>query len=106
VKTKGELTLQTNLSDLGALIWLGVCRSDHIALVFASCNRHEGCDLAMSTTAAADWTNLPKEHTLSKFAGELEDIIKDADYNEMYGVHLDPPSEGYTHRHHSLAIAS
>jgi phosphatidylinositol transfer protein SFH5 len=43
---------------------------------------------------APDWSNLPPDHTLSKFAAELEAVIKDAGHNEMYGVQLESPSEG------------
>lgn len=40
-----------------------------------------------------DWTNLPKEHNLSKFSRALKEIIEKAGYNEMYGVELVAPSE-------------
>lgn len=37
---------------------------------------------------AADWTNLPKEHNLSKFQDALPAILESAGYAEMYGVEL------------------
>ncbi|KAF2167660.1 hypothetical protein M409DRAFT_65798 [Zasmidium cellare ATCC 36951] len=39
-----------------------------------------------------DWTNLPKEHNLSKFSAALKDIIEKVGYSEMYGVELVAPS--------------
>lgn len=42
-----------------------------------------------------DWSDLPKEHNLSKFAADLSSILESAGYNEMYGVHLEAPKEEY-----------
>lgn len=44
--------------------------------------------------ASPDWSNLPAEHNLSKFAAELGDILNTAGHDEMYGVKLEAPSEG------------
>ena len=44
--------------------------------------------------ASPDWSNLPPEHTLSKFAAELSGILESTGYNEMYGVQLEAPAEG------------
>ena len=41
-----------------------------------------------------DWTNLPKESMLSKFAAEVKDILDTVGHNEMYGVELKAPEEG------------
>ena len=43
--------------------------------------------------ANPDWSDLPKEHNLAKFAAELPEILKNAAYDEMYGVKLEAPSE-------------
>lgn len=44
--------------------------------------------------ANPDWQNLPPDHNLAKFAAELPEILKDADYNEMYSVELQGAEEG------------
>ncbi|KAK5169333.1 Non-classical phosphatidylinositol transfer protein (PITP) [Saxophila tyrrhenica] len=54
--------------------------------------------------ASPDWSNLPKDHTLSKFADELPSVLQDADYNEMYGVELSPPAEDKPAPHTTLII--
>ncbi|KAF2488006.1 CRAL-TRIO domain-containing protein [Neohortaea acidophila] len=38
--------------------------------------------------ASPDWSNLPPDHNLAKFAADLPDILSQTDYNEMYGVTL------------------
>ena len=48
--------------------------------------------------AIPDWTDLPKEHNLAKFAAELPEILKIADYDEMYGVRLEAGADGFTYR--------
>ena len=50
-------------------------------------------------STSPDWTDLPKEHNLAKFAAELPEVLEDAGYNEMYGVRLEAPSEGYAAEH-------
>lgn len=42
---------------------------------------------------AEDWSNLAKEHNLTKFAAELRSILETVGYNEMYGVELKAPEE-------------
>ncbi|KAK3710806.1 Non-classical phosphatidylinositol transfer protein (PITP) [Vermiconidia calcicola] len=53
---------------------------------------------------SADWTNLPPEHNLSKFAAELPSIFEDAGHNEMYGVRLEAPAGGEPTPHMTLII--
>jgi hypothetical protein len=43
--------------------------------------------------ASPDWTALPKDHLLMKFANDVESIVEAAGYNEMYGVQLQTSSE-------------
>lgn len=45
--------------------------------------------------ATMDWTHLPEDHSLWKFARELPDILSDAEHSEMYGVTLEGPAEGF-----------
>lgn len=44
--------------------------------------------------ASPDWSNLPSDHNLSKFAAELSGILDTSGHNEMYGVKLEAPAEG------------
>ena len=48
----------------------------------------------MSSQTNPDWTNLPIDHNLAKFAAELPSVLRDAEYNEMYGVRLEATEEG------------
>ena len=49
----------------------------------------------MSSPSSPDWSDIPSDHSLAKFAAELPAILKDADYDEMYGVKLEGAAEGY-----------
>jgi hypothetical protein len=42
----------------------------------------------MASQASSNWASLPNDHNLAKFAAELPSIVKDAEYDEMYGVRL------------------
>ncbi|KXT05542.1 hypothetical protein AC578_3688 [Pseudocercospora eumusae] len=53
---------------------------------------------------AADWSNLPKEHKLRKFSEALGDILKNAGYNEMYGIELKAPEGDQPTAHTTLII--
>lgn len=48
----------------------------------------------MSTPANPDWSNIPSDHNLAKFAAELPAIVKDVEYDEIYGVKLQASEEG------------
>jgi hypothetical protein len=50
----------------------------------------------MAAPSSPDWSDLPSDHNLAKFAAELPAILKDAEYDEMYGVKLEGAGEGYT----------
>ena len=43
----------------------------------------------------ADWSNLSRDHVLSKFGAELGGLIEEAGYDEMYGIPLKAPVEGW-----------
>ena len=47
----------------------------------------------MAAPSSPDWSDLPSDHNLGKFAAELPAILKDADYSEMYGVKLECAGE-------------
>lgn len=51
---------------------------------------HRRQDIAM---APVDWSDIPPEHNLAKFAAELPEILKETGHDEMYGVKLE--AEGY-----------
>ncbi|KAK5130978.1 hypothetical protein LTR08_001389 [Meristemomyces frigidus] len=55
-------------------------------------------------TPVADWANLPKEHPLTAFTADLENIRESAGYSEMYGVELKTPTEGQAPAHTTLII--
>lgn len=44
--------------------------------------------------APVDWSSLPPEHNLAKFAGDLSGLLTETGHDEMYGVKLEAPSEG------------
>lgn len=54
--------------------------------------------------ASSDWSSLPPEHPLSRFAAELSGILESSGHDEMYGVKLEAPSEGKTTPHTTLVI--
>lgn len=47
-----------------------------------------------SAVSLTDWTNLPTDHPLQKFAEGLPAIFTESGYNEMYGIELQAPQEG------------
>lgn len=48
-----------------------------------------------ATEQKSHWAALSKDHVLSRFGSELKSILDDASYDEMYGVKLVAPDEGY-----------
>ena len=45
-----------------------------------------------------NWASLPADHDLVKFAASLQEVLSSVGYNEMYGVSLENPTEGYCSR--------
>lgn len=56
-----------------------------------NCNPRKLGDASM---ASPDWSALPPEHNLSKFAAELSALLDSSGHDEMYGVKLEAPKEG------------
>lgn len=60
-------------------------------------NKHESriTSCIMADAPAEDWKHLGDDHHLSKFAADLGTIFADTGHNEMYGVVMHTPEEGY-----------
>lgn len=46
----------------------------------------------------SDWPEFPESHPLAELSKKLGSILESTGYNEMYGIELVAPSEGYVHR--------
>ncbi|KAK4964174.1 Phosphatidylinositol transfer protein sfh5 [Elasticomyces elasticus] len=53
---------------------------------------------------STDWPNLSSDHPLALLCAELESIIAEADYCEVYGIELNPPIESSPAKFATLLI--
>jgi len=58
-------------------------------------NDNRAAPTTMADALAGDWKHLGDDHPLNRFATELGAILADTGHNEMYGVVLQAPEEGY-----------
>ncbi|KAF2803832.1 CRAL/TRIO domain-containing protein [Mytilinidion resinicola] len=48
-----------------------------------------------TTTTGPTWPETPADHPLSQLFTQLPEILKETDYDEVYGIHLDPTAKPF-----------
>lgn len=56
----------------------------------------EDSNTPSTSPTSPTWPETPADHPLSKFFGLIEELTKEAEYNEIYGIPLSPTNEFHT----------